>query len=210
MLKTFDILPITWYNIYKEVYMKYKSVAEMAKKWEISERTMRNYCSKGLIEGAFITGKTWNIPENAQKPSIRKRLKNKLLDILIEQKNMNLKGGIYHKTQIMLAYNSNHIEGSKLTEQQTRFIFETNTIGASESVNVDDVVETINHFKCFDYLLDNATKPLSEKFIKDLHRILKSSTSDSRKSWFRVGEYKKLPNEVGGEETIQPEEIASK
>ncbi len=106
MLKTLDILPITWYNIYKEVYMKYKSVAEIAKKWEISERTMRNYCSKGLIEGAFITGKTWNIPENAQKPSIRKRLKNKLLDILIEQKNMNLKGGIYHKTQIMLAYNS--------------------------------------------------------------------------------------------------------
>lgn len=210
MLKTLDILPITWYNIYIEVYMKYKSVAEMAKKWEISERTMRNYCSKGLIEGAFITGKTWNIPENAQKPNIRKRLKNKFLDILIEQKNMNLKGGIYHKTQIMLAYNSNHIEGSKLTEQQTRFIFETNTIGASEPVNVDDVVETINHFKCFDYLLDNATKPLSEKFIKDLHRILKTSTSDSRKSWFRVGEYKKLPNEVGEEETTQPEEVATK
>lgn len=133
--------------------MKYKSVAEMAKKWEISERTMRNYCSKGLIECAFITGKTWNVPENAQKPNIRKRLKNKLLDILIEQKNMNLKGGIYHKTQIMLAYNSNHIEGSKLTEQQTRFIFETNTIGASEPVNVDDVVETINHFKLIIFLI---------------------------------------------------------
>ncbi len=191
--------------------MKYLSVADIAKKWNISDRMVRNYCAQGRISGAFLTGKTWNIPENAVKPA-REKIKpfsnNKLLNILKEQKDMKLSGGIYHKTQIELTYNSNHIEGSTLTHEQTRFIFETNTIGVETGpVNVDDVVETANHFKCVDYIIDNVTKPLTESMIKELHFILKNGTSDSRKEWFNVGQYKKLPNEVGGEETCSPDKV---
>ena len=133
--------------------------------------------------------------------------KQTLLDALREQKEMKMKGGIYHKTQIDLTYNSNHIEGSRLTHEQTRFIFETNTGGvtAYETVNVNDIVETVNHFRCIDLIIDKAKEPLSEQLIKTLHGILKSGTSDSRKDWFAVGDYKRLPNEVGGERTCEPE-----
>lgn len=120
-------------------------------------------------------------------------------------------GGIYHKTQIDLTYNSNHIEGSRLTHDQTRYIFETNTIGIeNEVINVDDVIETTNHFRCVDLIIDNGKSVLTEKFIKELHPILKSGTSDSRKDWFAVGDYKRFPNEVGGMETVLPEEVAGK
>ncbi len=192
--------------------MKFLSVVEIAKKWGISERSVRNYCAKGRIKGAFLTGKTWNIPADAVKPERENKAKfsdNELLNVLKEQKDMKLKGGIYHKTQIELTYNSNHIEGSKLTEDQTRFIFETNTIGVDNgTINIDDVIETSNHFKCIDYIIDNAKKTLTESMIKELHFILKTGTSDSRKDWFNVGAYKKLPNEVGGEETCKPENVA--
>lgn len=193
--------------------MEYLSVSEIAKKWNLTDRMVRNYCAHGRIPGAFLTGKTWNIPANAIKPT-RENSKpfsnNNLLNILKEQKDIKLSGGIYHKTQIELTYNSNHIEGSTLTHEQTRYIFETNTIGIETGpVNVDDVVETANHFKCVDYIIDNATKTLSESMIKELHFILKNGTSDSRKDWFKVGEYKKLPNEVGGEETCPPEKVKS-
>lgn len=191
--------------------MNFLSVAEIAKKWNVSDRMVRNYCARGRIPGAFLTGKTWNIPADAIKPNreSKKRFSdNKLLNILKEQKDMKLNGGIYHKTQIELTYNSNHIEGSTLTHEQTRYIFETNTIGVEKGIiNVDDVVETANHFKCVDYIIDNAMKPLSESMIKELHFILKNGTSDSRKGWFNVGNYKKLPNEVGGKETCQPENV---
>ncbi len=121
---------------------------------------------------------------------------------------MRLKGGIYHKTQIDLAYNSNHIEGSKLSHEQTRYIYETNTIGVSEqAISVNDVLETVNHFRCLDYIIDNADIVLSEQLIKDLHGILKNGTSDSLKSWLAVGDYKQLPNEVGGIETSLPEDV---
>ncbi len=134
-----------------------------------------------------------------------------LLEILQEEKASKYSGGIYHKTQIELTYNSNHIEGSRLTHEQTRYIFETNTIGMEkEVVNVDDVIETVNHFRCIDMIIDNAKSILSEKFIKELHLALKTGTSDSRKDWFVVGNYKKLPNEVGGMETTLPEDVASK
>lgn len=124
---------------------------------------------------------------------------------------MKLKGGIYHRTQIDLTYNSNRIEGSKLTEEQTRYIFETNTIGVTnETINVDDIIETSNHFRCIDLIIEKAKSKLTESFIKELHYILKSSTSDSRKDWFRVGDYKKLPNEVGGTETSPPEEVQNR
>lgn len=131
-----------------------------------------------------------------------------LLDILREEKKSSRKGGIYHKIQVDMTYNSNHIEGSRLTHDQTRYIYETNTLGfENESVNVDDIVETVNHFRCIDIVIDNAEENLSEDFIKELHRTLKSGTSDSRKDWFALGEYKKLPNEVGGEETVLPEDV---
>lgn len=183
---------------------------QFAEKFGISERTARNYCASGKIEGAFLTGKTWNIPEDAvlpQRKNVRKKV-SPLLTMLREQKASRLKGGIYHRTQIDLTYNSNHIEGSRLTHDQTRFIFETNTIGISDGiVNVDDIVETVNHFRCFDYIIDHAEEPLSESLIKQLHLLLKTGTSDSLKEWFAVGDYKRLPNEVGGIETCPPQEV---
>ncbi len=194
--------------------MRYLSVTEIAKKWEVSERSVRNYCAQGRVNGAFITGKIWKIPENAEKPeriNKRKEAKITLLDILKEQKASKYSGGIYHKTQIELTYNSNHMEGSRLTHDQTRYIFETNTIGVEKEVlNVDDVIETVNHFHCIDIIIDSARVVLTEKFIKDFHFILKNGTSDSRKDWFAVGDYKKLPNEVGGMDTTIPEEVADK
>ena len=190
--------------------MEYVSVAETAQKWGISQRSVRNYCAKDKIPGAKIIGKTWYIPVTAVKPA-RMKQKSKLLEILREQKEAKLPGGIYHKVQIELTYNSNHMEGSRLTHDQTRLIFETNTIGfANEVVNVDDVIETANHFRCIDFIIDQAKAALSEKIIKEIHRILKSGTSDSRKPWFAIGEYKKVPNEVGGRETTEPEMVASK
>jgi len=194
--------------------MNYLSVSQIAKKWNISERSVRNYCAEGRVAGAFLTGKTWSIPENAEKPERTNKKKTQdrtLLGILQEEKKNRHSGGIYHKTQIDLTYNSNHIEGSRLTHDQTRYIFETNTIGVeNEVLNVDDVIETSNHFRCIDMIIDHAKAPLTEKYIKELHLILKNGTSDSRKDWFAVGDYKKMPNEVGGMETTLPENVADK
>lgn len=190
--------------------MGFLTASEIAKKWDISERSVRNYCQQGRVKGAEQKGKLWLIPEDAEKPErvMRKEFSdNPLLNRLKEEKDMKLKGGIYHKTQIALTYNSNHIEGSTLTEDQTRMIFETNTLGETNGVNVDDIVETNNHFKCVDMIIDNAKKPLTEKFIKELHYILKTGTSDSRKDWFNVGECKSRPNEVGGNKTCPPEKV---
>ena len=194
--------------------MKYLSVTETAKKWNISERSVRNYCALGKVDGAFLTGKTWNIPDDAQKPDrINKRvaIPTTLLAILTVEKKAKLSGGIYHKVQIDLTYNSNHIEGSRLTHDQTRYIFETNTIGIENgAIKVDDIVETANHFKCIDLIIENAKKTITETFIKELHRTLKSGTTDARQDWFAVGNYKKLPNTVGDMYTAQPEEVSEK
>ena len=190
--------------------MEYISVTQFAEKFGISERTARNYCASGKIEGAFLTGKTWNIPADAVLPQrgTTKKKMSPLLAALREQKASRLKGSIYHRTQIDLTYNSNHIEGSRLTHDQTRYIFETNTIGiADETVNVDDVVETVNHFLCIDFIIDHAEEKLTEHLVKQLHLMLKTGTSDSRKDWFAVGDYKRLPNEVGGQETCPPKEV---
>ena len=193
--------------------MDFISVSEAAKRWGVSERSVRNYCAQGRIAGAFLTGKTWNIPTTAEKPDRLNKhvdMPKTLLDVLRAEKAAKLHGGIYHRVQIDLTYNSNHIEGSRLTHDQTRFIFETNTIGMSDgAIKVDDVVETANHFKCIDMIIDSAAHVLSEAFIKQLHATLKSGTSASRQDWFAVGDYKKLPNEVGGMDTAQPEEVAS-
>ena len=191
--------------------MDYISVAKVAEKWGISERSVRNYCAQGRIAGIKLIGKTWYIPENAAKPDRvnKKKADASLLGILREQKAAKLTGGIYHKVQIDLTYNSNHMEGSRLTHDQTRYIFETNTIGVTDAaVNVDDVIETANHFRCIDLVIDQAGVALTEKLIKELHFTLKTGTSDSRKDWFAVGEYKRLPNEVGGNDTTLPENVA--
>lgn len=191
--------------------MKFLSVAQVAKNWNLSERTVRNYCARGKIPDAFLTGKTWNIPENAEPPKRSNSVKqapSNLLEVLKAEKASKISGGIYHKIQVELTYNSNHIEGSKLTHDQTRYIYETNTIGFTDStINVDDIVETANHFKCIDMVIDKTAKPLSETFIKQLHMVLKNGTSDSRKDWFAVGDYKKYPNEVGGKITVLPEKV---
>ena len=193
--------------------MKYLSVADVSKRWNLSERSVRNYCAEGRIDGAFLTGKTWNIPEDAVKPA---RINQKddmpkdLLSRLKIEKKSSVRGGIYHRIQIDLTYNSNHMEGSRLTHDQTRYIFETNTISSESNVRVDDVVETANHFRCIDLIIDNAAYAPSESFIKQLHAVLKNGTSDSRLNWFAVGDYKKVANEVGGKETTAPKEVPEK
>lgn len=191
--------------------MNFSSVAEIAKLWNVSERSVRNYCAEGRIPGAYLVGKTWMIPCDAVKPDRKARVrdsKKTLLDILKLEKESKLNGGIYHKVQIELTYNSNHIEGSRLTHDQTRYIYETNTIGLTDAViNVDDIVETANHFRCIDLILDKANLNITENLIKQLHFILKNGTTDSRKNWFVVGDYKKLPNEVGGRVTTSPEKV---
>jgi Fic family protein len=191
--------------------MQYQSVAHIAQKWGMSERTVRNYCALGKIPGAFLTGKTWNIPENAQRPERINKHSDQpepLLDRLQAEQESGISGGIYHKIQIALTYNSNHMEGSHLSEDQTRLIFETNTIFFdSPATNVDDIVETANHFRCVDMIITQANYPLTEHFIKELHRTLKNGTREARKAWFAVGDYKRLPNEVGGRETTPPEEV---
>lgn len=190
--------------------MEYISVSQFAEKFGISERTARHYCAGGKIEGVFLTGKTWNIPCDAVLP-VRKSSKfriSPLLAVLREQKACRLKGGIYHRTQIDMTYNSNHIEGSRLTHEQTRYIYDTNTIGIINTVvNVDDVIETVNHFRCIDFVIDHAEEKLTETMVKQLHFLLKTGTSDSRKDWFAVGDYKRLPNEVGGQQTVFPEDV---
>lgn len=192
--------------------MKYINVCEAASHWKVSERSARNYCTTGKVKGAVLDGKIWKIPADAPKPPRKPRagkISEDLLTRLQQEKVAGIKGGIYHKVQIELTYNSNHIEGNSLTHDQTRFIFDTNTIGVnSDAVKVDDVVETANHFCCINMIIDAARYKLSESFIKQLHLCLKSGTSDSRKSWFAVRDYKRLPNEVGGLVTTAPENVS--
>ena len=153
--------------------MEYISVSQFAEKYGISERTARNYCATGKIEGAFLTGKTWNIRADAELPRRSKKKVSPLLAALREQKEAKMKGSIYHRLQIDLTYNSNHIEGSRLTKEQTRYIFETNTLGiTTENTRIDDIMETVNHFRCIDYVIDHATDKITETHIKQLHLIL--------------------------------------
>ena len=192
--------------------IEYISVEEASKLWELSTRSVRNYCAQGRVPGALLEGKTWKIPSNAEKPGRKNRhieTENNLLAFLKREKDSSLKGGIYHKIQIDLTYNSNHIEGSRLSHDQTRFIFETKTLGiTNDAVKVDDIVETVNHFRCIDLAIEGANTKLSESFIKQLHYILKTGTTDAMKSWFKVGDYKMIENEVGGSETVKPEDVA--
>lgn len=189
--------------------MKYLSVKNFSAKWNLSERTIRNYCAHNIIEGALLDSGEWKIPENSVKPRRKNERKNKnhLLEKLrLEKKNL-IKGGIYHKIQIDMTYNSNHIEGNELSHDETRYIFETRTIGLlndKKTKKIDDILETINHFSCIDRVIEFANYELSETFIKELHKTLKAGTNDSRLPYFAVGDYKKRPNTVGGIETTLP------
>lgn len=190
--------------------MQFVSTKEFAEAHGVAERTVRSYCAQGKILGAQRIGRKWCVPTNATLPTRRNANESisPLLETLRREKDCGMKGGIYHHTQIALTYNSNHIEGSCLTEEQTRYIFETNTIGLTDkAIKVDDIVETTNHFRCVDFIISHAKAPLTERMIKHLHALLKSSTSDSDKSWFATGNYKRLPNEVGGIETIAPQKV---
>ncbi|NLC92653.1 MAG: Fic family protein [Treponema sp.] len=193
--------------------MEYITVEKASEIWNLSERSVRNYCVQGRVPGAIQEGGVWKIPSSSEKPGRKTRHVNKeytLLDFLKREKDANLKGGIYHKVQIDLTYNSNHIEGSKLTHDQTRSIFETKTLGVTEgNVKVDDILETVNHFRCIDLIIEGAKTKLSENFIKQLYFILKTGTTDAQKSWFKVGDYKMLENEVGGSETTKPAKVVS-
>ena len=191
--------------------VKYILSDETAKIWQISERSVRNYCAQGRVPGAILDGKIWQIPADAKKPerSIRHVVKNEsVLQVLKREKDSRQKNGLYHKIQIDLTYNSNHMEGSALSHEQTLYIFETKTIGATEqAVKIDDIIETVNHFRCIDLVIDGAKSKLTESFIKQLHFVLKTGTTDSTKTWFAVGDYKRLENEVGGAETTKAAEV---
>ena len=194
--------------------MKYLTSSEMAIKWNVSERSVRNYCNNGRVIGAVLKGKNWLIPENAVKPMRKVKSsykKRNLLEVLREEKETQIKGGIYHKLQIEMTYNSNHIEGSTLTHDQTKYIYETNTIREEQGmVNVDDIIETTNHFRCVDFVIESSKGKLTEAMIKQIHYTLKVGTSDSRKPWFRIGDYKLVENEVGGDETCPVSEVKIK
>lgn len=192
--------------------MDYISVKEYASAHGMAERTVRNYCIRGKMPGARLIGRTWSLPAESPLPqrSNARPKASPLLQALRDQQESKLKGGIYHRTQIDLTYNSNHIEGSRLTKEQTRYIFETNTIGVTdEAIKVDDIVETVNHFRCIDLIIERAYEPLSESLIKQIHSTLKRGTTDAAKHWFAVGSYKRLPNEVGGMATVPPQKVAS-
>ena len=197
--------------VYNLSMKKYLTSNEVSKIWKISERSVRDYCSKGRVVGAFLDGKTWMIPEDASKPQRQTRHSNKkrnLLETLRLEKDSQIKGGIYHKLQIEMTYNSNHMEGSQLTHDETRYIYETKTIGIeNNTVKIDDIMETVNHFRCIDLAIDFANRKLSESFIKQLHLILKTNTEDSKKPWFKVGDYKIVENLAGDRETVHPEKV---
>ncbi len=181
---------------------------EYAANHGLTVQTVRGYCAEGKLLGAVQEGEMWRIPADAPLPNETEH--SPLLVALREQMGSKMRGGIYHRTQIDLTYNSNHIEGSRLSKEQTRYIYETNTIGVTdEAVSVDDIIETTNHFRCIDFIIEHAEEPLTEEMIKRLHALLKAGTSDADRPWFAVGEYKRLPNEVGGKETAAPEDVTA-
>ena len=191
--------------------MKYVSVEKMAKLWGISPRSVRNYCAQGRIADAVLVGKTWMIPTTAVKPKRKPRfdqIPQSVAGILKMEMEAKMKGGLYHRLQIDFTYNSNHMEGSRLSHEQTRWIFETMTVGKlSADVPVDDIIETSNHFRCLDKVIASSGAKLTERYIKDLHFLLKNGTSDSRKAWFAVGDYKRLENVVGDMETCPVKKV---
>ncbi len=182
------------------------SKSELGKKLGISSRTIAKI-AKGEKISRIVLQKISDYLECKPQDLFEEKSDNPLLQYLIEEKSFGISGGIYHELQVRMTYNSNHMEGSKLTEEQTRMIFETNTIDIGDGILIDDILETIHHFRAIDYCIDVADEPLSENIIKKLHYILKHDTKDSTLSWFVVGGYKKRANMVGGRETVAPEAV---
>ena len=197
--KLFEILEqrnITKTELRENIKISTATLAKLSKNELIAMKVIKDICN-------FLNCQPGDIMEMEKEIN-----KTTLLYRLQEEKQIRLKGGIYHQTQVKLAYNSNHMEGSKLTEDQTRYIYETNTIGLEkEPANIDDIIETVNHFQCFDYILDCAEDVLTENVIKIIHQILKSNTSDSRLDWFNVGDYKQRSNMVGDSKTTPPSKV---
>ena len=190
---------ITKEKLKKETGISSATIAKLSKNEEISMATIQTLCDFFDCQPGAIM----SYEKEINKDSILFKLR--------EEMEMKLKGGLYHQTQIRLAYNSNHMEGSRLTEDQTRSIYETKTIGITEGAEkIDDIIETVNHFRCFDYIISIADKDLSEDIIKHIHLLLKNGTSDSQKEWFAVGDYKKRPNVIGDMiETTHPSKVAA-
>lgn len=190
---------ITKEKLKNEIGISSATMAKLAKNEEVAMSTIQSLCKFFECQPGAILSYEKDIDENS------------ILFRLREEQEMKLKGGLYHQTQIRLAYNSNHMEGSRLTEDQTRSIYETQTIGVTEGhEKIDDIIETVNHFRCFDYILSVAENDLSEEIIKHIHFLLKSGTTDSQKEWFAVGDYKKRPNMIGNMiETTHPSKVAA-
>ena len=183
-------------NLQSALGISTATLAKLSKNENVSLNVINDIC-------IFLNCQPGDIMEIDKKPT------SPLLTLLKEEKEMKLKGGLYHQTQVKLAYNSNRIEGSILSEEQTRYIYETNTIEAAkeEATPVDDIIETINHFQCFDYMIDVAEQDLTENLIKEFHRLMKCNTSDSRKDWFNLGDYKARPNMIGDSKTTPPKKV---
>ena len=179
---------------------------DLTEKLGISSRTVAKI-SRGEKIADHVLKKIADFLDCTTEELCRSVSDNALLQTLRDEKSIRMSGGLYHELQVRMTYNSNHIEGSKLSEDQTRLIFETNTVNVGERIPVDDIIETVNHFRAIDYVIDVAEEPLTESIVKELHRILKQSTKDSTLSWFAVGDYKKRPNVVGGRETVKPKDV---
>lgn len=182
--------------------------SDLTKELGISSRTIAKI-SKGEKIANNVLVKIANFLDCNPNDLFKIICDNHILQILREEKEGKISGGLYHELQVRMTYNSNHIEGLKLTEDQTRLIFETRTINIDDIVSVDDIIETSNHFRAIDYVIDHALEPLSEDIIKHLHLILKSGTKDVSLDWCRVGEYKMRANMVGGRETSKPSEVST-
>lgn len=190
--------------------MDFMTIEAIAAKWGITPRQVRSYCAGNRIAGAILEHGEWRIPADATKPERKRRrtFPTTILGVLDAERSSRISGGLYHRLQIDITYNSNHIEGSRLTHEQTRWIFETKTIGnVGPDVPVDDIVETANHFRAVDRVIESAGAALTERYVKKLHAQLKGGTSDSRKDWFAVGEYKRLDNVVGEMETCPAKDV---
>lgn len=200
---------ISYEGLNRKLTEKHISKTEMAKELGISSRTMAKI-RRGEKLSAIVLGKIAEFLSCQPTDLCREISDNPILQILRDEKNAGISGGLYHELQVRMTYNSNHIEGSRLSEDQTRMIFETNTLNVGDGVPVDDILETVHHFRAIDYVIDMAEEPLTEEMIKNLHAILKRDTKDSTLSWFAVGDYKKRANVVGGKETAKPKDVPVK
>ena len=179
--------------------MKKVRTQEIALKWGVSDRTIRNYIEKGLIDNVQKIGKIWYLNSDTKKPEIKRHNKINILKELLKEKENKKKGSLYHYSQIVFAYNSNKIEGSRLSEEQTQEIYETNSYipKQKEVVKLDDAIETRNHFRLFDYMLENVNKKITKKMLIDMNVILKRNTSDESNPIYNIGGFKIEENEIG-------------